>query len=72
MDLASIVRVVTLLAGLLVYAGINVPENVIEAISYVVFGIFTLYVAYKNNYLFKRGKKQKKFLESYELYEKNK
>lgn len=72
MDRASIVRVITLIASIIAYFGINLPESTIEAVSYVIFGIIVLYTAYKNNYLFTRGKKQKEVLEATSLYEKNK
>lgn len=72
MDKASVIRVLTLIAALLAYFGINVPESTIELVTYVIVGVTGLYAAYKNNYLFSRGKKQKELLEKEGLYERNK
>lgn len=72
MDKESVFRMIALIASFIAYFGINVPESVVEAVSYVVFGAIILYTAYKNNYLFKRGKKQKEVLEATNLYESNK
>lgn len=72
MDNASISRLVLLIVALLTYFGINIPETVVELITGLIVSIVGLYAAYKNNYLFTRGKAQKEVLEKEGLYEKNK
>lgn len=72
MDKPSVIRALGLIASLLAYFGINVPESTIELVAFVIVGIMGLYTAYKNNYLFERGLKQKETLEKEGLYEKNK
>ncbi|SEA54371.1 holin, SPP1 family [Thalassobacillus cyri] len=63
MDKASIARIISLIVSLLTYFGINVPEDVVEAATGIVFGVLVLWAAYKNNYLFKKGHAQKLELE---------
>jgi len=72
MDKMSVVRVLMLIASLLAYFNINVPESTIELVASLIVSIIGLYVAYKNNYLFERGRKQKQALDIVGLYEKNK
>ena len=48
-DKASITRFVALIVALLAYFGINVPSTVEEGFVALVFGVYTLYMAYKNN-----------------------
>lgn len=71
-DKQSVLRFLGLIAALLAYFNINTPESTIEGLASVVVGLVSLYVAYKNNYLFERGKKQKEVLKRSKLYEKNK
>lgn len=70
MDKASVVRILTLIASLVAYFGVNTPEGTIELVAGVISGLIGLYVAYKNNYLFTRGKKQKEVLDANSLYKK--
>jgi len=72
MDKASVLRILVLIASLLGYFGVNVPETTLELAAGIVASVVGLYVAYKNNYLFSRGKQQKEVLEATRLYEKNK
>jgi SPP1 family holin len=69
-DLPSITRIVALLASMAAYFGYNVPKTTVEWVSMVIFGTVSLYSAYKNNYLFTRGHKQKEVLEKHGLYKK--
>ncbi|MDQ0245795.1 uncharacterized protein YqgC (DUF456 family) [Bacillus fengqiuensis] len=71
-DLPSITRMVALVASMFAYFGYNIPKTTIEWISMVIFGMISLYSAYKNNYLFTRGQKQKEVLEIHSLYKKAK
>lgn len=71
-DLPSITRIVALVASMSAYFGYNIPETTVEWVSMVIFGVISLYSAYKNNYLFTRGQKQKEVLEIHSLYKKAK
>lgn len=64
MDKASVARFVGLIIGELAYFGINVPQNFQELITGVIVGVFIIYVAFKNNYLTKKGSKQKEVLKN--------
>ena len=72
MDKTSVLRLLVLIASLLAYVNINIPETTIEMIASVFVGVVGLYTAYKNNYLFTKGQKQKEVLEREGLYEKHK
>lgn len=72
MDKPSVIRFLVYIASILGYFQINVPESTIEYIASIIVGIVGLYVAYKNNYLFDRGIKQKETLQKHNLYESNK
>lgn len=71
-DLPSITRMVALVASMAAYFGYNIPETTVESVSMVIFGGVSLYSAYKNNYLFTRGRKQKEVLDMHGLYKKAK
>ena len=72
LDKASIIRLVSLVVALVAYFGINIPENTVELVGSLIVSIVGLYTAYKNNYLFGRGEKQKDALKRVGLYEENK
>jgi hypothetical protein len=62
LDRGSIGRIVALLISLLAYFGVNVPEElheyIVGAVMLIVIGIS----AWRNNYLSKRGLRQKEVL----------
>ena len=66
-DKASVIRIVALVLTLVAYFGINVPEGIDEYIVGTVMLFVTIYTAWKNNYLAKKGKEQKKILEKHNL-----
>lgn len=68
MDKGSVIRLLVLISSLLAYFRIDVPETTIELIASFVVSAVGLYTAYKNNYLFSRGLKQKEVLKSEGLY----
>ena len=66
-DKASVVRVVALVLTLVAYFGINVPEGIDEYIVGTIMLFITLYSAWKNNYIARKGKAQKDILEKHDL-----
>lgn len=66
-DKASVARVVALVISLVAYFGINVPENMEEYIVGAVMLTLAIYTAWKNNYLARKGREQKKVLEKHDL-----
>jgi SPP1 family holin len=72
MDKASITRVVTLVV-VLINAVLNlfgyetIPTEFSEHISAVVLIVVSLWTAWKNNYLSRKGKDQKEILSLYDL-----
>lgn len=66
-DKASVARVVALVISLVAYFGINIPENMEEYIVGAAMLGITLYAAWKNNYIARKGKKQKEVLEKHNL-----
>lgn len=66
-DKASVVRIVALVLTLVAYFGVNVPEGIEEYIVGAVMLVITIYSAWKNNYLAKKGKAQKEVLEKHNL-----
>jgi uncharacterized membrane-anchored protein len=52
MDKGSVIRFLALIASLLAYFRIDVPETTIELIASLVVSAVGIYAAYKNNYLF--------------------
>lgn len=69
-DKASVVRLVALIVALLTYFGINLPENVVEAITSIAVGVYALYMAWKNNDFTEEAKQGTKHMK--ELKERNK
>lgn len=63
LDKASLLRVLMLLGLLLANFGINVPEETFDWVAQIIVALIALYTAHKNNYLFKKGLKQKEVLE---------
>lgn len=72
LDKMSIVRFISLIVALLAYFGVHIPETTVELIATLIATVVTIYVAYKNNYLFGRGQEQKQALKRVGLYEENK
>lgn len=62
MDKMSIARIVALIASIVAYFGLNFPEDVQDYTVGAIMLILTLYSAWKNNYLSRKGRKQKKTL----------
>jgi SPP1 family holin len=67
MDKASLARVVALVFSLLAYFGLNIPNEWQEWTVGTVLLVMSIYSAYRNNYLFKKGKKQKEVLDKHGL-----
>ena len=67
MDKASVVRVVAAVIALVAYFGINVPDGMDEYIVGAVMLVLTLWSMWKNNYLARKGKKQKEVLKQHNL-----
>lgn len=65
MDKGSVARFVGLLVGVLAYFGFDVGEQLQSAIVDVAFGAYIIYVAFKNNYLTKKGNEQKAVLDQF-------
>lgn len=63
LDKASLLRILLLCGMLLANFGINIPEETLDWIAQIVVALIALYTAYKNNYLFTKGLKQKDVLE---------
>lgn len=66
-DKASVARIVALVVTLVAYFNVNVPENMEEYIVGAVMLVITIYTAWKNNYLARKGREQKKVLEKHNL-----
>jgi SPP1 family holin len=72
MDKASIVRFALLIVAV-INAVLNmlgyqtIPDDLVNDIVAVASGIYTLYMGWKNNYLSKKGRKQKEVLEKHGL-----
>lgn len=66
-DKASVARVVALVISLVAYFNINVPENMEEYLVGAVMLVITIYTAWKNNYIARKGQKQKEVLEKHNL-----
>ena len=72
MDKASITRfallVVAVINAVLNMLGYQtIPDDLVNDIVAVASGIYTLYMGWKNNYLSKKGRKQKEVLEKHGL-----
>jgi SPP1 family holin len=67
MDKASLLRVVALIASLLAYFGVNVPQEWHEWIAGAIMLGLAIWGAWKNNYLGKKGKKQQEILDRHNL-----
>lgn len=63
MDRASVLRVLLSLASLLKLFGVEIPEEALNALADVIAGAIILWAVWKNNYLSKKGLKQKEVLE---------
>jgi SPP1 family holin len=72
MDKASITRFALLIVAV-INAVLNmlgyqtIPDDLVNDIVAVVSGIYALYMGWKNNYLSKKGRKQKEVLEKHGL-----
>lgn len=72
MDNASITRFIVLIVAL-INAGLNlfgfqtIPDDLTNNIVFVATGFYTLYVAWRNNYIGKKGRAQKDVLERHNL-----
>lgn len=66
-DKASIVRLVALLVSLAAYFGLHVPEDVTEYIVGAIMLGIVLWGHWKNNYLGKKGQRQKEILKKHSL-----
>jgi SPP1 family holin len=72
MDKASIARFALLIVAV-INAVLNmlgyqtIPDDLVNDIVAVASGIYTLYMGWKNNYLSKKGRKQKEVLEKHGL-----
>ncbi|BDG48758.1 phage holin [Parageobacillus sp. KH3-4] len=72
MDKASITRfsllIVAVINAVLNMLGYQtIPDDLVNDIVAVVSGIYALYMGWKNNYLSKKGRKQKEVLEKHGL-----
>lgn len=67
MDKASIARIIFAVAALVKLFGVEIPEEVINAVVDVVAAVVVLWVAFKNNYLTSKGKLQKDVLQKNNL-----
>ncbi|MFB4260528.1 phage holin [Shouchella clausii] len=61
-DAPSITRFIGLIVALLAYFGVNVPEDLAEAITSLAVAILAVYTAWKNNYISRKGHQQKEAL----------
>ncbi|QGF21731.1 holin [Bacillus phage vB_BcM_Sam46] len=73
MDTASLTRFVILIAGVLnamlnLFGYQAIPDELINNVVLVVTGFYTLYMAWKNNFLSKRGQAQKEILKENNLH----
>ncbi|MBA2874294.1 phage holin [Thermaerobacillus caldiproteolyticus] len=72
MDKASTIRFVFLIVAV-INAVLNmlgyqtIPDDLVNDVVAVVSGIYALYMGWKNNYLSKKGRKQKEVLEKHGL-----
>ncbi|MCK0473772.1 phage holin [Halalkalibacter sp. APA_J-10(15)] len=62
-DSGSVTRFFGLIAALLAYFGIHVPEDVTEAVASLAIAVLAVYAAWKNNYITKKGHEQKMAIE---------
>ncbi|BAD65350.1 holin protein of PBSX prophage [Shouchella clausii KSM-K16] len=62
-DAPSITRFIGLIVALLAYFGVNVPEDLTEAVTSLAVAILAVYTAWKNNYISQKGHKQKEVLQ---------
>lgn len=73
MDTASLTRFIVLIAGVL-NATLNlfgyqpIPDELVNNTVLVITGFYTLYMAYKNQYLTKKGQAQKEILKENNLH----
>ncbi|SFA56096.1 holin, SPP1 family [Parageobacillus thermantarcticus] len=72
MDKASVTRFIFLIVAV-INAVLNmlgyqtIPDDLVNDVVAVVSGIYALYMGWKNNYLSKKGRKQKEVLEKHGL-----
>ncbi|MDO7281750.1 phage holin [Shouchella clausii] len=64
LDAPSMTRFIGLIVALLAYFGVNVPEDLTEAITSLAVAILAVYTAWKNNYISKKGHQQKEVLQA--------
>ncbi|WP_263708074.1 SPP1 phage holin family protein [Shouchella tritolerans] len=62
-DAPSMTRFIGLIVALLAYFGVNVPEDMTEAITSLAVAVLAVYTAWKNNYISKKGHQQKEVLQ---------
>lgn len=62
MDNIGLVRLIAAVAVILAYFGINIPEDVIEAIPEIIGGFFLIYTAWKNNDVTKEAKEASDYM----------
>lgn len=67
MDKASIVRVVAAIIAILALMGYDVPESLADSLVEVVAAVVVIWGIWKNNYIAKKGQKQKEVLERHKL-----
>lgn len=70
MDKASITRFVGLIVGLLTYFGINIPNNISEAVVGIIVGVIAIYTAWRNNNFTNNAQKAQKYLNELKRQEK--
>lgn len=63
-DAPSVARFIGLIVALLAYFGVNVPEDLTEAVTSLAVAILAVYTAWKNNYISKKGHQQKEVLQA--------
>ena len=73
MDKASVTRLIILIIGVinagLTMAGYQpIPEGLVNNAIVVATGIYTIYMAWKNNYLSQKGRAQKEVLKQNDLH----
>lgn len=61
-DAPSMTRFIGLIVSLLAYFGVYVPEDMTEAVTSLAVAVLAVYTAWKNNYISKKGHKQKEAL----------
>lgn len=62
-DAPSVARFIGLIVALLAYFGVNVPEDLTEAVTSLAVAILAVYTAWKNNYISRKGHQQKEALQ---------